>query len=88
MLYLNGESLVRRPLGQRRNLLLKHFKEIEGEFVRATSKDFTSLEDVSEFLDEAVKDSTEGLRTDIAMQSRVSDHHRNRKDHVLIRGVH
>ena len=27
----------------------------------ATSKDFDSLEDVSEFLDEAVKDSTEGL---------------------------
>ena len=27
----------------------------------ATAKDFDSLEDVSEFLDEAVKDSTEGL---------------------------
>ena len=61
LLYLNGKSLVREPLGKRRDLLRTNFKTIEGEFLLATSKDFTSLEDVSEFLDEAVKDSTEGL---------------------------
>merc|ERR1711935_418263 len=61
LLYLNGESLVREPLSKRRELLIKHFKTIPGEFMLATSKDFDSLEDVSEFLDEAVKDSTEGL---------------------------
>ena len=61
LLYLNGKSLVREPLSRRRELLRTNFKEVEGEFLLATSKDFTSLEDVSEFLDEAVKDSTEGL---------------------------
>jgi len=61
LLYLNGKSLVREPLSRRRELLRSNFKEVEGEFLLATSKDFTSLEDVSEFLDEAVKDSTEGL---------------------------
>ena len=38
LLFLNGESLVRQPLSYRRDLLMKHFKTIEGEFMLATAK--------------------------------------------------
>lgn len=39
----------------------EHFNVIEGEFVFATSKDMSDIDDLQVFLDESVKDGTEGL---------------------------
>uniref|UniRef100_A0A8C3CJL3 DNA ligase n=1 Tax=Cairina moschata TaxID=8855 RepID=A0A8C3CJL3_CAIMO len=61
LLYLNGEPLVRQPLSARRKLLRESFEEVEGKFVFATSADTRSAEEVSEFLDKAIKASCEGL---------------------------
>ncbi|XP_063109076.1 DNA ligase 1 isoform X2 [Cavia porcellus] len=61
LIYLNGESLVREPLSQRRQLLRENFVETEGEFVFATSLDTKDMEQIAEFLEQSVKDSCEGL---------------------------
>ncbi|XP_040398529.1 DNA ligase 1 [Cygnus olor] len=61
LLYLNGEPLVRQPLAARRKLLRQSFEEVEGEFVFATAADTRSAEEVSDFLDKAIKASCEGL---------------------------
>lgn len=61
LLYLNGESLIRRPFIERRNLLREHFSEVEGEWSFATHMDTTKMEEVQEFLDESVKGNCEGL---------------------------
>ncbi|XP_042665267.1 DNA ligase 1 isoform X2 [Centrocercus urophasianus] len=61
MLYLNGEPLVREPLATRRRLLRQSFEEVEGEFLFATSMDTHSADEVSDFLDKAIKASCEGL---------------------------
>jgi DNA ligase-1 len=61
LLYLNGESLVKKPLIERRNLLKQHFKEIEGEWRFVTSMDMTAMEDVQDFLEESIKGNCEGL---------------------------
>ncbi|XP_025945369.1 DNA ligase 1 isoform X2 [Apteryx rowi] len=61
MLYLNGESLVKEPFSKRRLLLRESFVETEGEFLFATSMDACSTEEISEFLDQSIKDSCEGL---------------------------
>ncbi|NXE57435.1 DNLI1 ligase, partial [Casuarius casuarius] len=61
MLYLNGESLVKEPFSKRRRLLRESFVETEGEFLFATSMDACSTEEISEFLDQSIKDSCEGL---------------------------
>ena len=55
LLYLNGESLVRRPFSERRELLRKHFIEVDGQFVFATSTVSTNTEDIEEFLEESIK---------------------------------
>lgn len=60
LLYLNGESLVKKSLRERRELLHTHFKSIEGEFVFATARDMSEIDELQVFLDQAVKDSTEG----------------------------
>ena len=46
LLYLNGEALVRKPLKERRRLLREHFKVVEGEFVFATSRDMSDIDDL------------------------------------------
>lgn len=46
---------MRQPLSARRKLLRESFEEVEGEFVFATSADTRSAEEVSEFLDKAIK---------------------------------
>ncbi|KAL0811631.1 hypothetical protein ABMA28_009083 [Loxostege sticticalis] len=61
LLYLNERPLVREPLAERRRLLQEHFNEVEGEWQFATSKDCTTMEEVQQFLEEAVKGSCEGL---------------------------
>ncbi|XP_062448980.1 DNA ligase 1 [Rhea pennata] len=61
MLYLNGESLVKEPFSKRRQLLRESFVEMEGEFLFATSMDACSTEEISEFLDQSIRDSCEGL---------------------------
>ncbi|KAK4337263.1 hypothetical protein RND71_043261 [Anisodus tanguticus] len=46
---------------ERRNLLKENFKEIEGQFFYAQSKDLESVEEVEEFLEESIKGKCEGL---------------------------
>lgn len=55
LLYLNDESLIKEPFMKRRELLKKHFKEIEGEWKFANSLDTSIMEEVQVFLDESVK---------------------------------
>jgi len=61
LLFLNGESLLREPLGKRRELLLKQFNEVDGEFAFAKSMNSTQIEDIQTFLDQSVADNCEGL---------------------------
>lgn len=64
LMYLNGESLLDRPLAERRELLLKNFLPIDGKFQFATALDHTENGDtavIEEFLDNAVKGQCEGL---------------------------
>ncbi|XP_063798736.1 DNA ligase 1 isoform X2 [Pseudophryne corroboree] len=61
MLYLNGESLVRESFAKRRQLLRESFVEVEGEFMFASYMDTSSTDEISEFLDQSIKDSCEGL---------------------------
>ncbi|KAF8945628.1 hypothetical protein BGZ47_002283 [Haplosporangium gracile] len=61
LLYLNGESLLREPLAKRRELLLEHFNEVDGEFSFAKSMNSAQIEDIQIFLDQSVTDNCEGL---------------------------
>lgn len=61
LLFLNGESIVEKPLRERRALLHQAFKPIEGEFAFATCMDGQELDQIQVFLDESVKASCEGL---------------------------
>lgn len=64
LMYLNGESLLDRPLSHRRELLHKNFLPVEGKFQYATALDHTEDGEtavIEEFLDAAVKGQCEGL---------------------------
>ena len=61
LLYLNGESLIRKPFRERRQNLHAAFKEVEGEFVFASARDCNDTEEIQEFLDESIKNQCEGL---------------------------
>lgn len=61
LLYLNGESLLEKPLEERRDLLRKHFKPVEHKFCFAQSMDGTDTEEIEAFLNKAVEDKCEGL---------------------------
>jgi len=61
LLFLNGESLLQKPLSERRELLRAHFQAVDGEFDFAKSSDSKVTEDIQTFLEESVKDGCEGL---------------------------
>ncbi|KAI9742621.1 MAG: hypothetical protein M1818_003762 [Claussenomyces sp. TS43310] len=61
LLFLNDESLVEKPLRERRELLHSAFEPVEGEFAFATSMNGQELDEIQTFLDESVKASCEGL---------------------------
>lgn len=61
ILFLNGESLVKRPLRERRKLLQESFQETDGRFYFAQGKDVSQLDEIQELIDQAVKDRCEGL---------------------------
>lgn len=60
-LYFNGEPYINRPFGERRDLLHKVFREVEGEFYFATHKDTNDEEEIQEFLQLAISSNCEGL---------------------------
>ena len=55
LLYLNGESLLKEPLEERRKKLVEAFRETPGEFALATHVDANSVEEIQVFLEESVK---------------------------------
>jgi len=61
LLFLNGRSLLKEPLSERRRLLKSHFQEVPGKFNFAQHKEGGSLEEIEVYLDEAIKGNTEGL---------------------------
>ncbi|KAL2021064.1 hypothetical protein VTK56DRAFT_7719 [Thermocarpiscus australiensis] len=61
LLYLNGEAIVEKSLRERRELMYKSFKPVEGEFAFATAMNGQELDEIQAFLDESVKASCEGL---------------------------
>jgi len=61
LLYLNDASLLKTPLKQRQAALRANFTEVAGQFQFAVAKEGTEIEELEQFLHEAVKDGTEGL---------------------------
>ncbi|KAI5953272.1 cdc17 [Candida jiufengensis] len=61
LLYYNDQSLLTKPLSERREIMFHHLKPLEGKFQFAESKDSTSLEVLQQFLDQSIRDSCEGL---------------------------
>ncbi|KAL0084780.1 ATP-dependent DNA ligase [Phycomyces blakesleeanus] len=60
-LYLNGESLLRLPLEERREKLRSAFKETENEFYFARQMDSNNIDDIQVFLDVSIENNCEGL---------------------------
>ncbi|GIX65152.1 DNA ligase 1 [Babesia caballi] len=61
VLYLNGESLVTKPLAERRRALEAAVHEKKNLLNFACRKDMNSLDEIDDFLRQAVSDSCEGL---------------------------
>lgn len=61
LLYLNGNSLVKLTLRERRQLLWSNFIEIEGKFMFAQYLDAENIDQINEFLEESIKNKCEGL---------------------------
>ncbi|KAG9449522.1 hypothetical protein H6P81_009487 [Aristolochia fimbriata] len=61
ILYLNGQSLLREQLKDRREHLYDSFEEVKGEFQFATSIASNDLEEIQKFLGDALDASCEGL---------------------------
>ena len=54
LLYIEGESIVQKPLRYRRELLKAKFQETQGEFQFAKSSDSNTVEDIQIFLDQSI----------------------------------
>jgi len=61
LLYLNGETLVRKSFEERRQLLKDNFKPVEGEFDFAKAVDGETTEEIQEALEMSIKENCEGL---------------------------
>lgn len=61
LLYLNGESLLSHTLQNRRELLYSNFEILEHQFYYAEKRDTDDLNEVTDFLNQAVSGSCEGL---------------------------
>ena len=61
LLYLNGESLIKKSLEERREIMYNSFVEIPGEFCFAKQMDGQSVDEIQTFLDESVEGNCEGL---------------------------
>ncbi|RKP39907.1 ATP-dependent DNA ligase [Dimargaris cristalligena] len=61
LLYLNGRSLLRESLVQRRAKLLDAFQTVDGDFQFAKAVVATEVETIQTFLDESIRDNCEGL---------------------------
>lgn len=61
ILYYNGQSLIQKPLAERRTFLYDNLKVIPGKFTYATKMDTDDTEKITKFLDESVNDACEGL---------------------------
>src|SRR5690606_14952029 len=61
ILYLNGESLLKKSLKERREKLEQTFKPVPHKVQFAVGKDLTTTEDILEFFNESVKGNCEGL---------------------------
>uniref|UniRef100_A0A183A3L9 DNA_LIGASE_A3 domain-containing protein n=1 Tax=Echinostoma caproni TaxID=27848 RepID=A0A183A3L9_9TREM len=55
LLYLNGVSLIEKPLRVRRQILRDTFTQIPGEFMFAISLDSSDTDEIAAFLDESIK---------------------------------
>ncbi|KAI8084200.1 ATP-dependent DNA ligase [Gilbertella persicaria] len=60
-LYLNGQSLLQKPLQERRARLKEAFQETENEFYYAKHMDSNNIEDIQTFLDVSISSNCEGL---------------------------
>ncbi|KAI8346783.1 ATP-dependent DNA ligase [Blakeslea trispora] len=60
-LYLNGESLLQKPLQERRTRLREAFQETPDEFYFAKHLDSNNIDDIQTFLDVSITSNCEGL---------------------------
>ncbi|KAG2178242.1 hypothetical protein INT43_003495 [Umbelopsis isabellina] len=60
-LFLNGESLLQKPLSERREKLRAAFVETEGQFAFARHMDSNVIDDIQSFLDTSIQGNCEGL---------------------------
>ncbi|PKK71563.1 ATP-dependent DNA ligase [Rhizophagus irregularis] len=65
LLYLNGESLLKKSLEERRKLMNDSFQEIEDEFSFVQNINATNIEEIQSYLDESIKANCEGLMVKI-----------------------
>ena len=61
ILYLNSKSLLKLSLKERRETMYSSFEPVDWKLAFASCKDADCFEDVSDFLDESIKNSWEGL---------------------------
>jgi DNA ligase-1 len=61
LLYLNGQSLLDKPLAERRKLLHEHMKTIPGKVMFAEYMDTSDPQEIEKFLNFAIENNCEGL---------------------------
>jgi DNA ligase-1 len=61
LLFLNGESLLKKSLEERRSVLRSAFRPVPGRFSFAVSKEGTDTEEIGAFLTDAIAGGCEGL---------------------------